>query len=241
MASPRLKRYVGALLGAAAPLLSAGILLLTSSTNHVIAAQSTAAREPMRLPDATEFPSWERPLTFSKTYYVDGRSPSADDAGPGTRERPFRTIAKAADVLQPDERVVIAEGIYREAVQPKRGGTGADRMISYEGAEGANVIIRGSMVLKDGWRPAAAGPGRGAGGGPGQNQARTWDVDLDGSWFAGYNPFGMMNMPQQRWQYMNRMSINVHNILVPYTRVRGMMFVDGKPLDQVRATAGCPG
>ena len=47
----------------------------------------------------------------------------------------------------------------------------------------------------------------------------------------------MMNMPQQRWQYMNRMSINVHALLVPYTRMRGMMFVDGKPLDQVRVTS----
>lgn len=224
-------------LGAAAALLSAGVLLLMPPSHRVLAAQSTAVREMMRLPDATEFPSWERPLTFSKTYYVDGRSPGADDAGPGTKERPFRTIGKAADVLQPGERVVIAEGIYREVVQPKRGGTGADRMISYEAADGATVIVRGSMVLKEGWRPAAAGFGRGGGAGPRQNQPRTWDVDLDGSWFGGYNPFGMMNMPQQRWQYMNRMSINVHNILVPYTRVRGMMFVDGKPLDQVRVTS----
>ena len=236
MESITLKRGA-AYIGTAGALLSAVILLGVPSTSRVIAAQSTAVREPMRLPDATEFPSWERPLTFSKTYYVDGRSTSADDAGPGTRERPFRTIGKAADVLQAGERVVIAEGIYREVVQPTRGGSGADRMISYEAAEGANVVIRGSMVLKDGWRTTAAGPGRGGGGGQGQNQARTWDVDLDGSWFGGYNPFGMMNMPQQRWQYMNRMSVNVHNILVPYTRVRGIMFVDGKPLDQVRVTS----
>ena len=59
------------------------------------------------MPDGLEFPSWERPLQFSKTYYVDGNSPRADDAGPGTKERPFRTIGKAADVLQPGERVVI--------------------------------------------------------------------------------------------------------------------------------------
>jgi len=36
---------------------------------------------------------------------------------------------------------------------------------------------------------------------------------------------------------MNRMSINVHALLVPYTRMRGMMFVDGKPLDQVRVAS----
>jgi hypothetical protein len=212
----------------------AGVLFLFSFAEAVHARQQGATRAvAARLPDGTEFPSWERPLQFSKTYYVDGSSPAADDAGPGTRERPFRTIGKAADVLQAGERVVIAAGIYREVVRPSRGGDGPDRMISYEAAEGAKVIIRGSAVLKDGWRANTTGQGRGGGGG----QPRTWDVDLDGSLFNGYNPFGMMNMPQQRWQYMNRMSINVHNILVPYTRVRGMMFVDGKPLDQVRVAS----
>jgi hypothetical protein len=61
-----------------------------------------------RLPDGTEFPRWEQPLTFSKTYYVNNSSPSADDHGPGDQARPFRTINKAAQVLQPGERVVIA-------------------------------------------------------------------------------------------------------------------------------------
>jgi len=226
------RRRAQTMLGAAG-ILAATALLLTRSTMVVLATQAATVREAVRMPDGSEFAAWERPLQFSKTYYVDGKSSAADDAGPGTKERPFRTIGKAAEVLQPGERVIIAEGIYREVVQPRRGGSGPDRMISYEAADGAKVIVRGSAILKDGWRPSAAAQGRGGA----QGQARTWDVDLDGAWFGGYNPFGMMNMPQQRWQYMNRMSVNVHNILVPYTRVRGMMFVDGKPLDQVRVTS----
>jgi Right handed beta helix region len=249
----RTKRRFVSYLGAMS-LLAAGVLSFTWFPDPIAAMQAGAPREAARMPDGTEFPSWEKPLTFSKTYYVDGNSPSADDAGPGTKERPFRTIGKAADVLEAGERVVIAEGIYREVVRPPRGGTGPDRMISYEAAEGAKVLVRGSAVVKDGWRQSQAFGGRGgvaqaqaglAGGGGGRaqtgrgggGQAQTWDVDLDGNWFGGYNPFGMVNMPQQRWQYMNRMSINVHNILVPYTRVRGMMFVDGKPLDQVRVAS----
>jgi hypothetical protein len=55
---------------------------------------------------------------------VDGSSTAADDNGPGSKERPFRTIGEAAQVLQPGERVVIAEGIYRECVSPSRGGPG---------------------------------------------------------------------------------------------------------------------
>src|SRR5579871_474102 len=187
-----------------------------------------------RLPNGSEFPSWEKPLQFSKTYYVDGSSARADDNGPGTQERPFRTIGKAAEVLQAGERVVIAQGIYREAVHPARGGSAPDKMISYEAAEGANVAVRGSVVLKDGWKPSANLQG---GGGPETRNAKVWQIRLDGKLFEGYNPFGMVNMPQQRWQYMNRMSLNVHNILVPYTRGRGILFVDGKPLDQVRVAS----
>jgi hypothetical protein len=41
--------------------------------------------------------------------------------GPGTRERPFRTIGKAAAVLQPGERVAIADGVYRGAERARTG------------------------------------------------------------------------------------------------------------------------
>ena len=79
-------------------------------------------------------------------------SPNADDNGPGDKARPFRTINKAAQILQPGERVVIAAGTYRECVRPARGGTGPAQMISYEAAPGAKVFIKGSEVLKDGWQ-----------------------------------------------------------------------------------------
>src|ERR1051326_4960608 len=111
-----------------------------------------------RLPDGTAYAAWEQPLTFSKTYYVDNNDAKADDNGPGTKTRPFRTINKAADVLQPGERVVIASGTYRECVRPARGGTSPTQMISYEAAPGATVIIKGSEVLKDGWVQAPVPP-----------------------------------------------------------------------------------
>jgi hypothetical protein len=183
------------------------------------------------LPDGTKFESWEQPLHFSKTYYVDGNAANADDSGPGTQQRPFRTISAAAKALQPGERAVIASGTYRECVRPMRGGTGPDKMISYEAAAGAKVIVKGSVVLKDGWEPSTGFRLPSFAG----TQAKVWEIQLDPSLFEGYNPFGSMNMPEQRWQYMNRMSINVHQILVPYTRRRGMVFVDGRPLEQVRS------
>src|SRR5690348_889630 len=51
------------------------------------------------LPDGSQYASWEQPLTFSKTYYVDNTSAHADDSGPGSKTRPFRTISKAAQML----------------------------------------------------------------------------------------------------------------------------------------------
>ena len=120
-----------------------------------------------RLPDGTAFAAGNSRSTFSKTYYVDNGDAKADDNGPGTKARPFRTINKAAQVLQPGERVVIASGTYRECVRPARGGTSPTQMISYEAAPGAKVFIKGSEVLKDGWveQPIPAGvracrPGR---------------------------------------------------------------------------------
>src|SRR3954453_11699095 len=53
---------------------------------------SAAFAASSRLPDGTEFPTWEKPLHFTKTYYVDANAKNAQDSGPGTKDRPFRTI-----------------------------------------------------------------------------------------------------------------------------------------------------
>ena len=67
--------------------------LAASNLDSLASAQetSTATSAHSRLPDGTEYVSWEQPLTFSKTYYVDNNSAKADDNGPGISERPFRT------------------------------------------------------------------------------------------------------------------------------------------------------
>lgn len=177
-----------------------------------------------RLPDGTEFTRWEQPLNFSKTYYVDNTAASADDTGPGTRARPFRTIGKAAQLLQPGERVVIASGVYRECVRPARGGTGPTQMISYEAAPGAKVLIKGSEVLKDGWRQETlSGGGRGAAG----PQITIWRHDLPAALFPDvYNPFALASiMPSWGW-----LDTKVAD-MGPYLRRRGLVFVDGKPLE----------
>jgi hypothetical protein len=203
-----------------------------------------AASTDSRLPDGTEFVSWEQPLTFSKTYYVDNNSPRANDNGPGTREQPYRTINKAAQILQPGERVVIASGIYRECVRPVRGGTGPAQMISYETAPGAKVFVKGSEVLKEGWQQESIPIRRFGGGGPvGQGESQiAWQHELTGTMFPdAYNPFGLASAPGDR-SWLDTKSVDMG----PYFRRRGLVFVDGKPLEpmeQLRelASARLPG
>jgi hypothetical protein len=70
-------------------------------TLAILAAAGVALASDSKLPDGADFPMWEKPLHFSRTYYVDGQAKNADDNGPGSKERPFRTINKAAQVLAP--------------------------------------------------------------------------------------------------------------------------------------------
>lgn len=188
-------------------------------------AQMQTAASDNRLPDGSEHVSWEQPLKFSKTYYVDNRSAKASDDGPGSAARPFRTINKAAQVLQPGERVVIASGTYRECVRPMQGGTGPARMISYEAAPGAKVFVKGSEVLKDDWQQESVPLGRG----PQSGQMTAWHYTLTGTLFPdGYNPFALASAPADR-SWLDTRSVDMG----PYFRRRGLVFVDGKPLEPV--------
>ena len=207
--------------------------------------QAATADGVNRLPDGTEHVFWDQPLTFSKTYYVDNGSARAEDSGPGSNDRPFRTIGKAAQVLQPGERVVIASGTYREWVRPERGGTGPDKMISYEAAPGAKVYIKGSDVLKEGWArdpviafrrpPAASGAPAPP---PPPPPAPSWGYQLTGAMFPdAYNPFALASVAGDRAWLDTKVSD-----MGPYFRRRALMFADGIPMEQVetRRELGSP-
>ena len=167
---------------------------------------------PVLLPDGTEFVSWEVPLTFSKTYVVDRKHAQAGDDNPGTEDLPFKTINKAAQVLQPGERVVVKPGVYRECVRPARGGTGPAKMISYE-AEG-EVTIKGSMVVDpSAWRAPDKG-------------ARVWTLSLKEEWFGDYNPFALRNDRKD----------TRHSFTSPVYKLKcGLVFQNGRRLKQVPA------
>jgi hypothetical protein len=181
------------------------------------------------LPDGTKYVSWEVPVTYSKTYYVDNGNPNASDNNAGTQEQPFLTISKAAEVLQPGERVVINSGVYREQVRPRQGGSGADKLISYEAAPGAKVIVKGSVLAsKDEWQNST---GHRARTGTSENQPAIFQYDLEGIDFKGYNPFGMANLMHNDRTYFPWN--DGQEQIKPHFLRRGMIFVDGRKLKQL--------
>ncbi len=106
---------------------------------------------PVLLPDGSEFKTWEQPAEHRRTFFVAQNHPKAADDNPGTEDRPWKTIGRAATVLDPGDRVVVKEGVYREWVRPARGGTGPKRMITYQAAPGQKVIISGSEPFSGPW------------------------------------------------------------------------------------------
>jgi hypothetical protein len=197
-------------------------------------AATAAFADNSTMPDGTQFPMWEKPLHFTKTYYVAIQAKNADDKGPGTKEHPFRSIDHAAQVLQPGERVVIAEGVYREVIRPARGGDGPEAMISYEAAPGAKVVVKGSAIVND-WQPSEGwnfGFDRTT-----KQRVKAWELHLDPSLFHdGYNPFEVDNVIGNRY-WINYAKDNMAN----YFRRRGIVFVDGHPLEPVEIASDLAG
>jgi alpha-L-arabinofuranosidase len=71
------------------------------------------------------------------------------DTWAGSIERPFKTIQSAADLAKAGDTITVHEGIYREHVNPKNGGTSDSSRITYEAAPGENVVITGAKIITD--------------------------------------------------------------------------------------------
>lgn len=72
---------------------------------------------------------------------------NALQGGDGARDTPVNTIQAAADIAQPGDVVIVHGGVYRENVNPKRGGYDEYSRITYTVAEGEHAIIKGSEIL----------------------------------------------------------------------------------------------
>lgn len=96
------------------------------------------------------------------------------DTNRGARWAPFRTIQHAADLAQPGDTITVHEGIYRERINPPRGGESDRKRIVYRAARGARVEIRGSEVVTN-WVKA---------------EGDAWMAVLPNAFFGEFNPYG---------------------------------------------------
>lgn len=127
------------------------------------------------------------------------------DSGRGSTSDPLLTISEAARRAMPGDSVVVHAGIYRESVDPPRGGTGEHERISYRAAVGEQVEIRGSEVVT-GWEPTGRG---------------MWRVRLPNTFFVGFNPFA----EPIGGDWFNPQGID---------HVLAAVYLDGTPLRQAR-------
>lgn len=124
-----------------------------------------------------------------------------NDANSGARKAALRTIQRAADLAQPGDVITVHEGIYRERVNPPRGGKSERKRIVYQAAPGERVIIKGSEIVK-GWKPVAGG---------------LWTVTLPADFFGKFNPYADLI----HGDYMFENKDNQHT---------GMVYLNGEPL-----------
>ena len=87
-------------------------------------------------------------------YHVDQNNPQAADAGPGTKDKPFKTINASLKNLRPGDTVWMHKGVYREYIftDEKVSGSGLGAMISFLACPGEEVVIKGSDIVT-GWKP----------------------------------------------------------------------------------------
>ncbi len=96
-------------------------------------------------------------FVHAAVFEVAQRHSQANDGGPGTSERPWRTISRAATNVAAGDTVIIRGGIYRERVFVKSSGS-ATAPIRFEAAAGEHVVVTGADQLTSWQRVEGADP-----------------------------------------------------------------------------------
>lgn len=108
----------------------------------------------------------------AREYHV---SINGKDSNPGTEKAPFRSISQAAQYAYPGDVITVHEGVYREWINPPRGGENDERRIVYRAAAGEKVEIKGSERVTS-WQPVEGHKG-------------VWKVEIPNDFFGEYNPY----------------------------------------------------
>ncbi len=98
------------------------------------------------------------PTVVAHAIYV---APTGDDANPGTRQQPLRTIQVAVDQAQAGDTVYVRQGVYHEVVTIKNSGR-PDQPLTVAAYPGERPVIDGAYRLPEGeparWNEMAEPP-----------------------------------------------------------------------------------
>ncbi len=174
--------------------------------------------------DNSYFPN--APESMGKTYYVAQNTPNASDDNAGTEESPFKTISKAASVVDMSDEVIIEEGTYREEVPIIRHGHQyyPESLVTFKAVVGKKVYLKGSDIFEPDWETLGAG---------------VFKAKLPQGLFQQgvYNPYelsGVINEPKKVRPVEG----------TKLEETLGQIYVDGEPLEQLdslRVVENTPG
>ena len=133
---------------------------------------------------------------------------NGDDNHPGSQAQPFRTISAAAAKAMPGDTVTVRAGVYRERVDPPRGGTSDETRITYQAAPGERVVITGSEPARQ-WQHVAGD---------------TWKTVIPNRKFGAFNPYS--DLIRGDWFSPNG---RVHHT--------GCVYLNGEPLTEAAKLA----
>lgn len=107
---------------------------------------------------------------MSREYHV---GKNGCDKWEGSKERPFRTISRAAQMALPGDVITVYQGEYREWVKPANSGRSDVERIVYQAAAGEKVVIKGSERVQNWERTGGS----------------VWKAVLPNTMFGDYNPY----------------------------------------------------
>lgn len=109
-------------------------------------------------------------IATAKEYHVSIKGIDTND---GSASTPFKTISQAIKFAMPGDTITVHKGVYREWINPIRGGISDSKRIIYRAASDEKVEIKGSEIIT-GWKKEKNG---------------VWKVIIPNFFFGNYNPY----------------------------------------------------
>jgi hypothetical protein len=154
-------------------------------------------------------------LGFSLTAAEYHVAVTGNNANEGSAAKPLRTIQAAANLAQPGDTVTVHAGVYRERIDPPRGGTSDAVRITYQAAPGEKATITGSEAAK-GWEKV---------------EGDVWKLVLPSKDFGNFNPY--LDLIRGDWFNPNG---RIHHTGCVY--LNGEWMIEARTLDDVKKPAG---